>query len=119
MAVRVDEAGDHEVAGGVDDACPRGAGRARLQDRGDVVALDEYRAAFDDRAALVHDHDRAAVDEEGGVCRGRAGVGPGCGCARRQGEGREHGARLLTKDFVHAHGITLVWEAAWCQRFSS
>ena len=113
VAVRVDQAGDDEVAGGVDHRGAVGAGRARAEQRGDAVAFDQDRAAFDDRSRVVHHHNRAAVDEEGAVRVGWPGV---AGARREQEEGQGSRHRCLefeesvTKDFVHNHVTTLTSE---------
>ena len=111
------------MTSGVDDAGTRGAWRARLQNRGDVVALDKYGAALEDCAGFVHDDDGAAIDEEGGVWEGCITAG-GRGRIARAGEQGERGqgergqetARLLTTGFVHHHATDLNAMAIPCQR---
>ena len=104
VAVRVDQAGDDEVAGSVDDGRAGGAGIVRGEHRGDAVALDENRAPLEDRPRVVHHDYRAAVDEEGAVRVGRPGVA-GAGREQEEGQGSCHCcpefAGRVTKDFVH------------------
>ena len=85
VAVRVDQAGDDQMAGGVYDASGVGAGFARGDQGRDAVAFDQNRAALEDGPGLVHDHHGAAVDEQGTVVPGgRGGVAAGGGQEKGQ-----------------------------------
>ena len=117
VAVRVDEAGDDEVAGGVDHRGGVGAGGVGREQRGDAVALDEDGATVQNGAGLVHDHHRAPVDEKG------AAWGGGLRCrsrATRQDDGCENGTETgpVAKGYLE-HARTLTRLRDHCQRQSS
>ena len=80
-------AGDDQLTGGVQGGDPRWAGRRTVEETGDPVAFDQYRASLQDGARLVHHHDRAAVDQETlrGLNLRRFGARTG-GAGERNGE---------------------------------
>ena len=69
---------------------PLGAGVVRGEHGGDAVALDQDRAAFEDRAGFVHDHDCAAIDEDRAVLCGWTARGRTTNKRQERGEYRNH-----------------------------
>ena len=76
MAVHIDNAGRHELAGAVDLDSARGRRQIAVAHRQNLAAAHHHRAVVDPRAFAVIDHD---IAHDGG-CRGIGAVGGGKGC---------------------------------------
>ena len=80
MSVRVDEPGNHEVAGRVDRGLRFGERGIRGEHRLDAIAPDRDGAALEDAPLRVHRHHGASVDEE---VHGLLDCGR-CGCREQE-----------------------------------